>query len=170
MEEHRGSTPEPPPGHSSWECRGSGMLCSPNQTWRSGSLGAAPTCLWCFWKILGILEFCLENSVLLLRGAGLGMPGGNSGVGASGAVGMVWEGTRMGQILSPGMSQILSPGMPQILSPTLRLSLHNPAPCQDFWGGKTEFPQCWGSGGASFRLRRRQNSGWQKRQQLQSPG
>lgn len=165
----QGEHPRTPPGRSCWESRGSGLLCSRPFLPRSNQnqireRWCSTTCLWCFWKTLGALEarsFCLENFVLLLRGALPGIPAGNSGsgVGAPGAVG-IWEGMRR-------TWDVTNP-QPRCGIVTAQPSIAGPAQCRDFWGGKTEFPQCWGLVGASFRLRRRRNSGWQKRQQLQT--
>lgn len=123
------------------------------------------TCLRCFWKMLGALEgkelLSGKFFVLLLRGALPGIPDGNSGsgVGASGAVG-IWEGMRR-------TWDVTNP-RPRCGTVTAQPGIAGPAPCRAFGVEKLKFPQCWGLVGASFRLRRRRNSGWQKRQQLQT--
>lgn len=57
----QGEHPRTPPGHSCWECRGSGMLCSRPFLPKSNPTQirerwCSTTCLRCFWKMLGPLE------------------------------------------------------------------------------------------------------------------
>lgn len=150
--EHGGSTPEPPRPflQGTW---GSGMLCShpslPTSELEVRGRWGSTTCLWCSWKTLGVerQELCL--GILELRGS-------LSGIGAGGALG-VWEGMRSPWHV-PNPQQIPEPS-PGIVTAQ---------PHTAILGWKMGISPVLGLGGASFRLRRRRNSGWQKRQQLQT--
>lgn len=96
----QGEHPRTPPGRSCWECRGSGTLLLPspapqiksNQTWRSGSVGAAPGSSGKRWEFGAEELLSGELCAPALRGLA-GNPSWELGW-ARPELGGIWEGMR----------------------------------------------------------------------------